>query len=462
MRFLTRALPLVLVFVMPLFGVERPTKDHEVVVTASNPTPQELLKEGVTLLKEEKLVEAVKVLAKASEAFQASGNEERAAEANSLLYWAKKRMTLAQANALAGDAKVAKVVQEVVEKKVDPKDAKVWLVRANEYARNTTDPLLKAVRYFEVADRFKGTPEGFTALDQSLKLMKMVSAKPKTDVVGSAERGDGKVYVQSDPRGATILVRQGGELRDTGLRTPGLVRLPKGPAKLVLRKDKYEDATVEAVAGDAIVKTDVVKLEKPKFDVEVTTSAEMGDGWMVFADGKPLIDKEGQRAMAPCTVCITEETRILSLAKLGFCDQNKRIENQQKTILFSDTPRRGQTRLIRFRFKTSCNQIPLKDGQRLYTNRDYTLIDVPKKYEGWTLLQGIASSPFDVDVYMPMTVFFAKDSTRNVRIPKGLNKTGERVGIKVGQTIHPYDVYVGTTTELRLPNNTFFVIAVRP
>ena len=86
-----------------------------VIGMSNDETPQGMLKQGVELLKEEKLVEAVKILAKATEAFQAAGNEDKAMETNSLLYWAKKRMTLDQANALTSNApKAAKVAQEVV------------------------------------------------------------------------------------------------------------------------------------------------------------------------------------------------------------------------------------------------------------------------------------------------------------------------------------------------------------
>jgi len=294
-------------------------------------TGAELRAKGVEILRAsqadpDQIVVAAKLLAKAADAFVAEGNEDGALEVNACLYWVKKKMTIQQMDKFLasgnGEAKatVAKL-EAVVEKKVEVSQSKEWLARADGYAKGQKDGFLAAVRYFEVASRFKGTPEGEVALEKSLKFLQQakVAQDPNRDV-GRAEKGEGKVYVQSYPRGASILVRQNGELRDTGARTPSLVKLPKGPTTLVLRKDRYADSVVKAVAGDAIVKTEVVRLEPPKYDVEVTVSAEMGDGWMIFVDRNPCKDKTGKIAIAPCTISVTSGRHVLSVAKTGFKD----------------------------------------------------------------------------------------------------------------------------------------------
>ena len=298
-------------------------------------TPDSLRSQGLEFLKAaqvepDKIVDAAKLLALAADAFAAAGKEADAEEMNSCLYWAKKKMTIQQIDAFLGKgngtAKATIAKLEAVEKQeVKVEDAGKWLAKADGYAEAAKDPFLAAVRYFEVASRFKGSPEGEQALEKSLKFLQQAKvAIPVTNkVVGAAVKGDGKVYVQSNPVGASILVEAEDGLRDTGSKTPSLVQLPKGNAVLVLRKEKYEDQKVSIQIGDAIVKTDVAVLEKPKFDVDII--AEGLAGFFVYVDGKPVMDKTGKQAIAPCTVRLPSGNSMLGLAKEGFQDVVQRV-----------------------------------------------------------------------------------------------------------------------------------------
>ena len=297
--------------------------------------PDSLRTQGLELLKAaqvepDKIVDAAKLLALAADAFAAAGKEADAEEMNSCLYWAKKKMTIQQIDAFLGKgngtAKATIAKLEAVEKQeVKVEDAGKWLAKADGYAEAAKDPFLAAVRYFEVASRFKGSPEGEQALEKSLKFLQQAKvAIPVTNkVVGAAVKGDGKVYVQSNPVGASILVEAEDGLRDTGSKTPSLVQLPKGNAVLVLRKEKYEDQKVSIQIGDAIVKTDVAVLEKPKFDVDII--AEGLAGFFVYVDGKPVMDKTGKQAIAPCTIRLPSGNSMLGLAKEGFQDVVQRV-----------------------------------------------------------------------------------------------------------------------------------------
>lgn len=129
------------------------------------------------------LVPATKLLAKAAEKFDVEGNESLAAEANSCLYWARKKLTLADTATLKGDAVVTKRF-ETVAKPVAASEAQQWLQRADTFAKNhADDPLLVAIQYFAVADRFKDSDSGREAMDKSLKAMQAITAeKPKPAV----------------------------------------------------------------------------------------------------------------------------------------------------------------------------------------------------------------------------------------------------------------------------------------
>src|SRR6185436_16465495 len=98
------------------------------------------------------LVPATKLLAKAAALFEAAGDENKSAEVNSCLYWAKKKMTLADTQIIKGNAEVAKrLVASSTEIPVN--EAEAMLKRADVFAQgHADDPLLVAIRYYEVGD----------------------------------------------------------------------------------------------------------------------------------------------------------------------------------------------------------------------------------------------------------------------------------------------------------------------
>ena len=180
---------------------------------AADATPQQLREHGLAALKaaqadEGRIVEAARFLSLAADAYAAAGQDLAAEELNAYLYWAKKKMTLQQMDAFLGTDKPAaeKVIAklEAVEKKVvKPEDAAAWLARADGFAEGCKDPFLSAVRYFEVASRFKGTAESLEAQRKSLELMQQVKAAPLAVAAPAKQeaapakatpKSDGRVY----------------------------------------------------------------------------------------------------------------------------------------------------------------------------------------------------------------------------------------------------------------------------
>jgi hypothetical protein len=150
-------------------------------------TPDQLRDKGFEALKasqvdETKTVEAARLLAQAAEAYEKAGNEDAASELNSYLYWCKKKMTLEQTETFAktGDSgrRIAAKLDEVATRKVEPSDVGKWLEQAETFAKaHPNDPLLCAIRYFEVADRFVGAQESLIAQRKSLDLMGKTTPK---------------------------------------------------------------------------------------------------------------------------------------------------------------------------------------------------------------------------------------------------------------------------------------------
>ena len=208
----------------------------------------ELRAKGITALKESQvdssaIVNAARYFAKASAMFSAANDEENAVEMNSFLYWCKKKMTLKDIEEFtkSSEPTALKILQTVEAKKPVDEPA-TWLTRAEKFAdANPKEHLLISIRFFEVADRFKGTQTSMLAMDRSLKEMQEVISVEKSNSVkipdskpvkevGSAAKlpapstaelksAEAKIreifkeeYAKKDPTLATKLLKEG---RDT-------------------------------------------------------------------------------------------------------------------------------------------------------------------------------------------------------------------------------------------------------
>jgi hypothetical protein len=307
--------------------------------------------QGITALKASdtdrpKLLVAIGNFTRAAEKFEKEGNEQSATDTNALLYWCRKKLTVNEISELhKASPDAATRSESVISTQVKPTDAKAWLAKADEYASRNTDPLLRAIRYYEVADRFQGSPEGMKAMGLSLKLMQ--DATTSGGVVGEAKKGEGKVFVTSEPPGASVLVESSDGLRDTGTKTPGLVLLPKGRSVLVLRREGCADGRLSVQpTADGIAKPDAVQLERTKSAVDVTDTQK--GGFTVFIDGKPATDKAGKPAVTPCTIMLSEGDCSVSLAKAGLLDtmQPATIKGASMVLEVRIDPVPGKSKLL--------------------------------------------------------------------------------------------------------------------
>lgn len=132
--------------------------------------------------KPDAILSAAAFFAKATDAYVKSGDEDKATEMNSFLYWCKKKMTSAQMDVFLKDhdksaPELVKRLKEIESTPLPAGEVQKYYNRAESFAgAHPTEHLLIAIRFFEVADRFRGTDAGMKALDRSLKAQQLAMA----------------------------------------------------------------------------------------------------------------------------------------------------------------------------------------------------------------------------------------------------------------------------------------------
>jgi len=283
--------------------------------------------QGLTKLRQSQsdqtaLVPTTKLLAQAAALYEKMGEETKSAEVNSCLYWAKKKMTLADTNAFKGNLEVTKRL-EATAKAVPVSEAQKMLERADAFAQgHADDPLLIAIHYFEIADRFKDNDTGRKAMDLSLKFMQQIGEKAKLAAYKPAAT-DGKAFITSEPPGAAIILVNADGKQDLGKKTPSLIQIPMDRQTLELQLTGMKVATLRVnVDGKTIAKPTAVKLEP----ITVTVDIIFEEGWQVFIDGKPVDAHGASKAKTPCTADLPLGRHELGLAKEGFADIKQMVE----------------------------------------------------------------------------------------------------------------------------------------
>lgn len=248
------------------------------------------------------LVPAVKLLVKAVALFEgAKAPEDKIAEVNSCLYWAKKRMTIQDADAIKNEEMVIRRV-DVAVKPVEQNDSEKWFKRADDYAvKNPKEQLIIAIRYFEVADRFKSTDSGRKAMDLSLKALQQVQIGKEKPLAPKVPGEKLKVtkLPKLDPLKLTSEVwalAPGKEIKVDGYRfTETKIEIGAGEEYIVLPNptDKWSwdrgnwtfsgDPKFKGrLAGDANIMALIYKISKEGEWKAVSSDAITGDGLLIF------------------------------------------------------------------------------------------------------------------------------------------------------------------------------------
>ena len=136
----------------------------------------------------ERFAEAAKLLTRAAEACEAAKDEASAQEVNAALYWVSKKMPDEQNDNFVDKEpdiaiKVHRKMAAVYHVFASRNDAGIWLAKADEYAKGAKDPFFCAVRYFEVASRFEGTPEGKRAQEKSLEALQKAKVAQRAGIL---------------------------------------------------------------------------------------------------------------------------------------------------------------------------------------------------------------------------------------------------------------------------------------
>lgn len=138
------------------------------------------------------IIAAALFYSRASAGYEASGNETKAVEMNSYLYWCKKKMTLDQMNdfLVKGETHGKEIVEKLqsADKVENPNNAQTYYDRAEAFATSLPDEHLRiAIRYFEVADRFADSDIGKRAMRECLKQTMLASKSSKAAAAGNID-----------------------------------------------------------------------------------------------------------------------------------------------------------------------------------------------------------------------------------------------------------------------------------
>jgi len=185
-----------------------------VTILAADGDAVDLKAKGIAALKESQqnadaIVPAAKAFLQAADLYTTAGADSDAQEMNSYLYWCKKKMNIKQMDkfleAIGKGDQAEKAVKKLEAVSAAPaaSDAEKYFANADGFAKsNPNEHLLIAIRYFEVADRFKGTDISMKAQEKSLAEMQLVSEKKASS--GAAGGGTSKTATAAHKSGKTI------------------------------------------------------------------------------------------------------------------------------------------------------------------------------------------------------------------------------------------------------------------
>ena len=121
------------------------------------------------------LLDAALAFAEAHHLYEQAGDSESVCDMQANLFWCKKQMNLDAVQAYlkekgtvaAKDGLAA--VDKIADRKIEASEADAYLARAEQFAAShANDPLAVSIRWFEVAERFVGSPAAIKAQKASL------------------------------------------------------------------------------------------------------------------------------------------------------------------------------------------------------------------------------------------------------------------------------------------------------
>ena len=224
------------------------------------------------------VVSAAIYFGQASELYQAAKNDDKATEMNSFLYWCKKKMTLQQMDEFlkggsAINAAVAKRMKEI-EAAPQPDEAQTYFNRAETYANaHPNEHLLIAVRFYEVADRFKGTDLSLQAQDRLLKEITLEKTGAANASAPARENPAAPPAVNLDPT-KKVAVPAAAKLKDAEKTVRDLYKdefaksAPKDKAALAAKLEKQADESANDPSARYVLLTQAATLAAQAGELE--------------------------------------------------------------------------------------------------------------------------------------------------------------------------------------------------
>jgi len=242
----------------------------------------ELEAKGIAALKlsqveSDAIISAAIYFGQASDLYQSVKNDEKATEMNSFLYWCKKKMTSHQIDEFlkGGSAINAKIAQRMkeIEAAPPPDEAQTYFNRAEAYANaHPNEHLLIAVRFYEVADRFKGTDLSLQAQDRLLKEITL----EKTGIANAGAK-ENPIVAPPEP-GKKVAMPAAAKQKESEKTIKDLYKeefaktTPKDKAALAAKLDKQADESANDPAARYVLLTQAAALAAQAGELERLTA----------------------------------------------------------------------------------------------------------------------------------------------------------------------------------------------
>lgn len=357
---------------------------------------------------------AALAFAKALPDYEAAGDQETCSEIRSVIFWCKKRMdvtALERFVAAKGDeGQALALALTTIEQPAPATDAGAYLGKAESYAQKHPSEHLKiAIRFFEVAHRFQGTPESLKAQRLSLDALQAVT--------GTAGRADEAVTsgIRSTPVAAKDLPEAAAKAVDASNKLVDAIALRASQEMNGDRKKAVEVILKEAEASQRKGELDqVMAHQKQAADLDTDVKGVSKGSGAAIETYRKARDKTITRAAAE--VVAERRKLVQTLGKFQKDETKKGNTSEALAIKQTIDALTAQLEESSAASIAGVKASPVKPAEP-HSSKDVILYPLPDFKGGPVIVRQFGN------IINVSTLGFPSDGLRSIKVPLGVTVT---------------------------------------